>query len=99
MRATAQVWIVGCALLAATVAASAAEAKITPIPRPSHVVEKPGALPGTSLIAPESRPVSHVSRKPARRRAVARTRAAHTHATHTHAAHTHAAHTHAAHTH
>jgi hypothetical protein len=79
MRATARLCTVVCALLVATVAASAAEAKITPIPRPSHVVEKPGALPGTSLIAPESRPVSHAPREPARRRVVARTHAARTH--------------------
>jgi hypothetical protein len=89
MRATARLWTVVCALLAATVATSAAEAKITPIPRPSHAAEKPGALPGTSLIAPESRPVSHVSSKPARRRAVARTHATRTHIARTHATRAH----------
>jgi hypothetical protein len=72
MRATGRLSALACALLAAGVAGPIAQAKITPLPRPSHVVAKPGALPGTSLIAPEARPVSHASRRPARRH-VART--------------------------
>jgi hypothetical protein len=72
MQATARLSALACALLATALASPVAEAKIRPLPRPIQIVAKPGAVPRTSLIAPQSRPVTHAARKPARRRVVAR---------------------------
>jgi hypothetical protein len=55
MRATGRLCALLCALLA-LLPASAARAKITPLPKPAGLAAKPGTVHGTSLIAPVSRP-------------------------------------------
>jgi hypothetical protein len=60
MRATGRLCALLCALLA-VLPAAAAQAKITPVPKPAGLVPKPGAVRGTSLIAPVSKPARHAS--------------------------------------
>ena len=57
MRATGRLCALLCALLA-LLPASAAQAKITPLPKPAGPAARPGAVDGTALIAPVSRPAT-----------------------------------------
>jgi hypothetical protein len=78
MGAIGRLCVLMCAL-AAVLPVSAAQAKITPVPKPPGMAVKPGAVRGTALIAPLTRPSAHRAVAPARghaastRRAVART--------------------------
>jgi hypothetical protein len=58
MRATGRLCAPLCALLA-LLPASAAQAKIRPLPKPAGIAAKPGAVRGTALIAPVSKPAKH----------------------------------------
>jgi hypothetical protein len=69
MRARGRFCVLACALMA-LLPASAAHAKIAPLPKPPAIAAKPGAVRGTALIAPVSRPRAHTTIAPARRHAV-----------------------------
>jgi hypothetical protein len=72
MRATGRLCALLCALLA-LLPASAAHAKITPLPKPAGLAAKPGTGDGTSLIAPVSRPATRTV-KPVRPQVATRPR-------------------------
>jgi hypothetical protein len=75
MRITGRLCVLLCALLAA-LPASVARAKIAPLPKPPGLAAKPGAVRGTALIAPVSRPAAHRTIVPARRHVVSTRRTA-----------------------
>jgi len=65
MRATGRLCALLCALLA-LLPPSLAQAKIRPLPKPAGLAAKPGAVQGTSLIAPVSRPDTPTTVAPVR---------------------------------